>query len=48
MEFHKAKEIIKIGEENAEQMIAKVRALLPYHADQCRVPLRNGPAMKPF
>lgn len=48
MEFHKAKEIIKIGEENAELMLAKIRTLMPFHADQCRIPLQRGPAVKPF
>lgn len=39
-DLHRAREIIKIGEEVAEKYIAPIKALIPYFADHCQVPLR--------
>ncbi len=48
MEFHRAREIIRAGEENAEHMLPKIKSFLPFHADQCRVPLRPSLVVKPY
>lgn len=43
LEFHRAAEIIKIGEEQAEKMMPKILAKLPFYADQGRRPFRRNP-----
>lgn len=42
-EFYRAREIIEQGERAAEEAIPKIKALLPYFADYCRIPLRPAP-----
>lgn len=37
-ELHRAREIIDAGERAAEQAIPKIKALLPYFSDTCKVP----------
>src|SRR5581483_7315670 len=39
-ELHRAKEIIAMGERAADEAAPKIKALLPYFADYCKVPLR--------
>lgn len=39
-EMHRAKEIIKAGERIAEQYVPQIKALLPFYANYCKVPLR--------
>lgn len=41
VDFHKAKAIIPLGEEAAEEILPKIKARLPYFTDYCRVPLRS-------
>jgi predicted acylesterase/phospholipase RssA len=43
LEFHRAAEIIEIGEEQAERMMPKILAKLPFYSDQARRPLRRTP-----
>jgi NTE family protein len=38
-EFHRSEEILKVGEQAAEEAVGKVKSLLPFFADFCRVPL---------
>jgi predicted acylesterase/phospholipase RssA len=38
-DFHRSEEILKVGEVAAEEAVAKVKSLLPFFADYCRVPL---------
>jgi NTE family protein len=38
-DFHRSEEILKVGEAAAEEAVAKVKSLLPFFADYCRVPL---------
>src|SRR5205807_909160 len=38
-EFHRSEEILKVGEAAAEVAVARVKSLLPFFADFCRVPL---------
>lgn len=38
-EFHRSEEILKVGEASAEEAVAKVKRLLPFFSDFCRVPL---------
>ena len=38
-DFHRSEEILKVGEASAEEAVAKVKSLLPFFADFCRVPL---------
>lgn len=42
LEFHRAAEIIKIGEEEAEKMMPKILAKLPFFSDQGRRPLHRN------
>jgi NTE family protein len=44
-EFHRAPEIIKVGEELMEESLPKIKALLPFYSDTCRVPLRLPAAL---
>jgi NTE family protein len=39
-EFDRAADIIKIGAEYMEESLPKIKSLLPFFADYCRVPLR--------
>lgn len=41
-EFHRAKDIIAIGEEQAEKVMPKILAKFPFFTDQARRPLRPG------
>ena len=43
LEFHRAAEIIKVGEEQAEKILPKMMAKLPFFSDQGRRPLRRNP-----
>ncbi|HRY28735.1 MAG TPA: patatin-like phospholipase family protein [Elusimicrobiota bacterium] len=43
MEFHRAEDIIKAGEDYMEESILKIKTLLPFFADHCRMPLRPRP-----
>lgn len=47
-EFHRAAELIRVGEEAAEPAIPKIKALLPFFADYCRVPLRQPDFATPY
>jgi len=38
-DFHRSEDILKVGEVAAEEAITKVKSLLPYFADYCRIPL---------
>jgi len=38
-DFHRSEEILKIGEVAAEEAVTKVKSLLPFFTDYCRVPL---------
>jgi len=38
-DLHRSQEIIAIGEAAAEEHVAKLKSLLPFFADYCRVPL---------
>jgi NTE family protein len=40
-DFHKAKQIIPLGEEAAEENLTKIKSRLPFFADYCRVNLRR-------
>jgi predicted acylesterase/phospholipase RssA len=42
LEFHRAAEIIQIGEEQAEKMMPKILAKLPFYSDQGRRPLHRN------
>ncbi len=39
-DLHRAKEIIRAGEEAAEKHIPSIKALIPYFSDRCQMPLR--------
>ncbi|OGR84265.1 MAG: hypothetical protein A2901_03600 [Elusimicrobia bacterium RIFCSPLOWO2_01_FULL_54_10] len=41
IDLHKAKQIIPLGEEAAEEALTKIKARLPYFADYCPVPQRT-------
>jgi NTE family protein len=38
-EFHRAEEIIKVGEAAAEEAVSKIKSLLPFFSDHCKVKL---------
>jgi len=38
-EFHRSEDILKVGEASAEEAVTKVKSLLPFFSDYCRVPL---------
>ncbi|MBI5209256.1 MAG: patatin-like phospholipase family protein [Elusimicrobia bacterium] len=40
-EMHRAAEIIAMGERAAEECLPRIKALLPFFADSCKVPLRT-------
>lgn len=40
-DFHRAQDVIKVGEDYIEPMIPKIKSFLPFFADTCRVPLRR-------
>jgi hypothetical protein len=40
-DLHKADEIIRLGEARAEESLAKIKSLLPYFSDSCRVRLAH-------
>ena len=40
LDLHRSKKIIPLGEDAAEEVLTKVKALLPYFSDYCKVPLR--------
>ena len=40
LDFHKAKQIIPAGEEAAIEALPRIKALLPYFSDHCKVPVR--------
>ncbi len=41
-EFHRAPDIIRIGETVMEDALPKIKTLLPLYADHCRVPLKKA------
>jgi len=47
-EFHRAPDLIKIGEELMEENLPKIKSLLPLYADYCRMPLRLPPAVNQY
>jgi NTE family protein len=47
-ELHRAADIIKVGEEYMEENLPKVKSLLPFFADYCRVPIRSKPSVLPY
>ncbi|MBI3013434.1 MAG: patatin-like phospholipase family protein [Elusimicrobia bacterium] len=40
VDFHKAKQIIPLGEEAAEESLSKIKSKLPFFSDYCKVSLR--------
>ena len=42
LEFHRAAEIMEMGEEQAEKMMPKILAMFPFYSDQGRRPLRRN------
>ncbi len=38
-EFHRSEEILRVGEVAAEEAVVKIKSLLPFFSDYCRVPL---------
>ena len=38
-DFHRSDDILKVGEASAEEAVTKVKSLLPFFSDYCRVPL---------
>lgn len=40
IDFHKAKQIIPLGEEAAEEALTKIKSRLPFFSDTCRIPPR--------
>ncbi len=45
-DLHRAQEIIRAGEEAAEKQVPFIKALIPYFADRCQVPLRLASAWR--
>jgi NTE family protein len=45
-EFYRAPEIIKVGEQYMEESLPKVKSLLPFYSDYCRLPARNNGAIQ--
>ena len=41
-DFHRADEILKVGEEAAEQSVARIKSLLPFFSHACQVPLGSS------
>lgn len=41
-EMHRAKELIRAGQLVAEQYVPQIKALIPYFADYCKIPVRAG------
>jgi predicted acylesterase/phospholipase RssA len=39
MELHRAKELIAAGERMAGQYVPQIKALIPFFADSCKMPL---------
>ncbi len=37
-EFHRSEEILKVGEAAAEEAVPKIKSLLPFFADYCKIP----------
>jgi NTE family protein len=46
-EMHRAKELIRAGERVAEQYVPQIKALIPYFADHCKVPIRLSSPWSP-
>ena len=42
-EFHRARELIDLGERIAEEYLPQIKALLPFYADYCKVPIKISP-----
>jgi predicted acylesterase/phospholipase RssA len=42
-EMHRAKDLIDMGERVAEEAVPKIKALLPFFADHCKLPVRRQP-----
>jgi NTE family protein len=40
-DFHRARDVIRVGEDYIEPMIPKIKSFFPFFADTCRVPLRR-------
>jgi len=40
-DLHRSEEIIKVGETAAEEAVSKIKSLLPFFADYCKIPLGN-------
>src|SRR6185437_14721241 len=38
-DFHRSEEILKLGEAAAEEAVVKIKSLLPFFSDYCKVPL---------
>ena len=38
-DFHRSDDILKVGQAAAEEAAPKIKSLLPFFADYCRVPL---------
>lgn len=42
-ELHRGRELIEAGERVTEEVLPKIKAMLPYFSDSCRTSLRKGP-----
>lgn len=42
-EMHRAKDLIEMGERVAENAIPKIKGILPFFADYCKIPIRRQP-----
>ncbi|MBI4422660.1 MAG: patatin-like phospholipase family protein [Elusimicrobia bacterium] len=42
-EMHRARDLIAMGERVAEEAVPKIKAVLPYFADYCKIPVRRQP-----
>jgi NTE family protein len=47
-EFHRASDLIKLGEAYTEESLPKIKSLLPFFADYCRVPLRRPVPLRAY
>ncbi len=46
-EMHRARELIRAGERVAEQYVPQIKALIPFFADSCKVPIRLSSPWSP-
>lgn len=46
VDFHRAKQIVPLGEDAAEEALTKIKSCLPFFSDFCRVPIRPPRILK--